>query len=482
MFIRRSKFIYVITAVAIMFSILVTGAPAANAAAKKGAINGAVNLREEPTTASAALAKMEQGAEVSVLDDGDEGWFKVKYQDPAGQSFTGYVRASFVDVLVTGLNDSAVIIADCSITDEPGSGNVIATLVYNTQVTVTGTYGTMYRIKAGSDTGYVPKTSVHKHRIMSINLKATVNSSGVNFRKEPSTAGEIIEELRRGTQVTAISIHDKWIKIRCNGKEGFVSGDFITYTVPSHLTTMSWGMRGQAVAKVQTALKRKGFFYPAADGIYGNATKAAVEKFQASVSLPDDGIAGPQTLLVLLGSEGASTLWYNYRSEMPAQSVRTNGKVRLADWFDTDKASGMHSVLKVTRTTQYPFQVIDVRTGISWTMIRFGANKALWHADVCPLTKADTEAMKKAWGGELDPTRRPVWVKFNDKYYAAGLMGYVHNTDPIPDNGMDGQICLHFRGSKIHGSGRVDEAHQACIMEAFAKASKLDSLIAQGKA
>jgi hypothetical protein len=230
---------------------------------------------------------------------------------------------------------------------------------------------------------------------------------------------------------------------------------------------------------VQTALKKKGFFYPAADGIFGNATKAAVEKFQASVSLPVDGVAGPQTLLVLLGSEGAASLWYNYRASMPEQKVRTNGKVRLADWFDTDEANGMQSVIK--KGEDNAFEVIDVRTGIHWTMIRFGDVNCHWHADVCPLTKADTEAMTKAWGGELDPTRRPVWVKLNGKYYAAGLMGYVHNTDPISDNGMDGHVCLHFRGSRIHSSGHIDEAQQACIMEAFAKASKLDSYIARGK-
>lgn len=474
MFLKKSKIVYFITAAAIMLSVFVFSAPEANAAATKGTINAAVNLREKPSTASAVIVKIEQGAEVSVIDSVSGGWFKVKYQ-----SGTGYVRADFVDVLVTDMNDSAVIIADCQMTDGPASTNVVKNLTYNTQVTITGTYGALYRIKVGSDSGYVSKTSVHKHRIQNIDLKATVDSSGVNFRKEPSTSGEIIEELRRGTQVTAVSIQDKWIKINYKGKEGFISGDFIKYNVPSRLTTVSWGMRGQAVVRVQTALKKKGFFYPAADGVFGNATMSALKKFQQSVSLPDDGIAGPQTLLLLLGSDGASSLWYNYRTSMPAQSVKTNGKVRLADWFDTDKASGMQSVIK--KGVDNAFEVIDVRTGLHWNMIRFGDYTAHWHADVVPLTKNDTETMKKAWGGEFDPTRRPVWVKYNGKYYAASLMGYVHASTPIKDNGMDGQVCLHFRGSKIHASGRIDEAQQACIMEAFAKASKLQSYIDSGK-
>lgn len=474
-FLRKQKLIYFITAITLMFSMLVLSATEANAAsAKTGSVNTAVNLREAPSTTSAVIVKMEKDAQVSVLETESGGWYKVKYQDS-----TGYVRADFIDVQISGLNDAAVIISESAMTQQPGSGEVIKTLPYNTQVTVIGSFGSLYQVKAGSDTGYVPKASVHKHRIIDINLKATLNSSGVNFRREPSTSGDVIEVLRRGSQVTAESIQDKWIRIKYKDQTGFISGNFITYSAPDRLTTMSAGMRGQAVTRVQNALKKKGFFYPEANGVFGNATKAALKKFQESVSLPADGIAGPQTLLVLLGSESAASLWNNYRTEMKPQKPQKVGRVILQDWFDTDTSKGMQSILK--KGADNSFLVIDARTGIHWRMMRFGDVTAHWHADVCPMTKSDTEAMKKAWGGELDATRRPVWVKVNGKYYAAGLMGFVHNTDPLPDNGMDGQVCLHFRGSKIHASAHIDEAQQACIMEALAKAAKLDAYINDGK-
>lgn len=362
------------------------------------------------------------------------------------------------------------MIGDVTMTSQPGSGDTIASLTYNTQVTITGTYGTYYQITTSeSQSGYVPKASVHRYRIISLNLSATMNSSNVNVRSTPVT-GEVIDVMKSGTEVTVVSIQDKWAKISYSGKEGYVRGDFVTYTVPSgsHLTTLSQGMKCQAVTQLQIALKNKGFFYPAANGVYGNATKAAVAKFQAAMNLDSDGIAGPQTLLVLLGKTAANNLWNNYRTSMEAQEPQQNGQVYLVDWFD-----GMEDIV----TKMEPFEVIDVRTGIHWNMERFGG---WWHADVETMTKEDTEAMTEAWGGELNPTRRPVWVKIDGKYYAAGLMGYVHNTDTIASNGMDGQICLHFRGSKIHGSGRVDEAHQACIQEAFAKAYRLDAYIEEG--
>ena len=469
---RIRNVLYIILTIALVLSVFTVDIPAASAGiARTGTVNTqGTNLREEPSTASDVIGTMNLGEEVSVIEKLELGWYKIKYQE-----ITGYTRADFIDVMITGLNYSAVILEDVDmLKDIDASSGVVVNLAAETQVTITGMYGSFYIIRVDSKSGYVPKTSVHKHRIISISLSAELNSSGVNFRSEPSTSGEIIAVLSKGTKVTAKSIHDKWIKVSYNGKLGFISGEFITYSLPanSHMTTLSFGMQAQAVKVVQMALKRKGFYYNSADGIYGSGTKKAVAKFQASVNLAADGIAGPQTLLVLLGTDAANSLWNNFRSEMEPIQPKKNGRVWLSDWFGNMEDT-------VVRYTAY--EVIDVRTGIHWKMQRFGGVTALWHADVEPMTKADTEAMTKAWGGELNPTRRPVWIKIDGEYYAAGLMGYVHGSGTINDNGMDGQVCMHFRGSKIHSSGHIDEAQQACITEAFARADKLDAYIKAGK-
>ena len=469
---RTNRFIYLLLSIALVLSVFAFDIPEASAGvARTGTVNTqGTNLREMPSTASGIIGTMNLGEEVSVLGTEDLGWYKIKYNDSIG-----YTRADFIDVMITGLNYSAVIIEDVDMRkDTDASSEVVVNLAAETQVTITGAYGDLYQISVDSKKGFVPKSCVHKHRIVTINLKAELNSSGVNFRSEPSTAGEIISVLSKGTQVTAKSIQDKWIKVSCSGKEGFVSAEFITYTLPanSHLTTMSFGMQAQAVKIVQMALKRKGFYFKAADGVYGSGTKQAVAKFQESVSLAADGIAGPQTLLVLLGKDAAGELWNNFRTEMEPIQPQKSGRVWLCDWFGNMENT-------VVRYTAY--EVIDVRTGIHWKMQRFGGVTALWHADVEPMTEADTAAMTKAWGGELTPVRRPIWVKIDGEYYAAGLMGYVHGSGTINDNGMDGQVCMHFRGSKIHSSGRVDEAQQACISEAFARADKLEAYIGAGK-
>ena len=59
--------------------------------------------------------------------------------------------------------------------------------------------------------------------------------------------------------------------------------------------TLKKGSRGEAVKKLQTALKEQGYYNGTVDGVYGNATVKAVKAFQKSNGLTADGIAGAKT-------------------------------------------------------------------------------------------------------------------------------------------------------------------------------------------
>ncbi len=59
------------------------------------------------------------------------------------------------------------------------------------------------------------------------------------------------------------------------------------------------GSRGDEVRRIQTKLKSLGFFDGTVDGIYGIRTQSAVRRFQKSVGITADGIAGNKTLLYL---------------------------------------------------------------------------------------------------------------------------------------------------------------------------------------
>ena len=67
------------------------------------------------------------------------------------------------------------------------------------------------------------------------------------------------------------------------------------------------GSRGDEVRQIQQKLKSLGFFEGAVDGIYGVKTQSAVRRFQKSVGITADGIAGSKTLLYLgLGNSTSS--------------------------------------------------------------------------------------------------------------------------------------------------------------------------------
>ena len=73
------------------------------------------------------------------------------------------------------------------------------------------------------------------------------------------------------------------------------------------------GSRGDEVRRIQSKLKSLGYFNGTVDGIYGTKTQSAVKRYQRSVGITADGVAGPKTLLYLgLGSSsGSSTGGYS---------------------------------------------------------------------------------------------------------------------------------------------------------------------------
>ncbi len=68
-------------------------------------------------------------------------------------------------------------------------------------------------------------------------------------------------------------------------------------------TVLASGARGEAVRKLQTALKARGYYTKKLDGIYGKGTAAAVEAFQRSAGLAGNGIADSLTQRLLYGAQ-----------------------------------------------------------------------------------------------------------------------------------------------------------------------------------
>lgn len=73
----------------------------------------------------------------------------------------------------------------------------------------------------------------------------------------------------------------------------------ILFTAVAGAASVSYGARGDDVAKIQKRLKQWGYYKGSVDGIFGSGTLAAVKAFQRKNGLASDGIVGPKTAAAL---------------------------------------------------------------------------------------------------------------------------------------------------------------------------------------
>lgn len=237
---------------------------------------------------------------------------------------------------------------------------------------------------------------------------------------------------------------------------------------------LKMGAEGSTVLKLQQDLKGLGYLKANATGYYGDLTSSAVKNLQKQYGYAQDGIAGPKTLSLvtqLAGGGGAVSSRAPYKGKF------------LLSWFsEVSKifARGMTAT------------VYDIDTGLSFNVKRtYGTN----HADCETLTAADTNTMKKIYGGSWSWNRRAVIVTVGEYKIAASIAGMPHagsesspanryissrsggygrgiNYDAVKGNGMSGHFDMHFLGSKTHDSNRVNAAHQNMVKKAAQWAEK----------
>ena len=217
------------------------------------------------------------------------------------------------------------------------------------------------------------------------------------------------------------------------------------------------GDSGSMVLWIQEALDKLDYYDGDKSGHYGSKTKEAVRKFQKDHGLSADGVAGPKTIARLMEevskdyAEGSGNATYN-----PV--------IYNINWFD-------HKSTIITGTGTY--KITDIATGRTMSIkIQSAGN----HADVEPLTKADTEVLCSLYGvanasqlETMNKWQRRAVVMTNGKgdQFVGSIYAIPHGQDTVSGNSFDGQFCLHFLGSTIHAGdgGSVSESdnHQAKI-------------------
>ena len=296
-----------------------------------------------------------------------------------------------------------------------------------------------------------------------------VTASSLNMRKSASSDSKVVGVLKEGDKVTIKDSSGSWYKVSKGSKTGYVAKKYVKVTNGSDSGSSSSsskksskssgssdgtcepGDSGSAVKKVQQRLKKLGYYTGSADGDYGAGTKTAVKNFQKRNGLTANGKVNKKTLAKLNSSSAKRA---RASDAAGGSSEKGAGSTESLRWFN----GGSNKIPKGAT-----FKVKDIKTGIVFTCKRWsGAN----HLDAEPLTTSDTGKMRKIFG-HWSWRRRPVLVKYNGHVYAASMNGMPHGTQTIKGNNFNGHFCIHFTGSKTHGSGKVDSMHQSCVKEAL---------------
>ena len=274
-----------------------------------------------------------------------------------------------------------------------------------------------------------------------------VTADSLNLRKGNSEGSKVIKVLKQGTSVEVISTSGNWYKVKAGGTKGYVVKKYIKKESASSSSSSSGkegdpcsvGDKGPAVRWVQRKLKSLGYL-SSVDGDYGSGTKAAVMAFQKRNGLSANGKANSKTIAKLKSSSA---------KKAASGGGGGSGTTESLNWFRHPNTIPHHALFKIK----------DVKTGKVFTAKRWtGAN----HADSEPATASDTKIMKSIFG-HWSWKRRAILVKYNGHVYAASMNGMPHGTQTIKNNNFPGHFCVHFTGSKTHGSKKVDSGHQSCI-------------------
>lgn len=282
------------------------------------------------------------------------------------------------------------------------------------------------------------------------------------------------------TGLTNVSGGYTWRQVNAGGVTGWVRGDLLRIltkaeeaqlentgnpNLPQEATyrTLRRGDKGADVTRLQTELSSLGFLPPRAiTGLYTTETADAVKGYQRAAGLAVDGVAGPLTQHRMYGTVPPGT-------NNPGGTVDpTLYPIEKENWSAVNNVwqRGMTAVLT------------DAKTGLSFRAKRWAGGS---HADVEPLTAADTAVMCRIYGVShaqqiTDKNlyqRRATWATVNGHTYAASVYGVPHNYpagDTIANNDFNGQFCVHFVGSTTHNNPNTPDAdHQKAIQEAYDK-------------
>ena len=257
------------------------------------------------------------------------------------------------------------------------------------------------------------------------------------------------------------------------------------------------GSKGDLVREVQNYLYQLKYLRTPPTGYYGSMTVKAVQSFQMEYHLNADGKVNQDTLKIMQATfnnlntaiqyivtadDTLSNIAAKYNTSIAEIMVRNNlhdnqiieGQALLIPTNSYRRISSRGgnrgiqevpwSIVNKLWNVGEVIKIVDIQSGKSFQAKRYGG---VYHADTEPLTKQDTQTMLDIYDGHWSWNRRAIIIELHNLYISASMNGMPHGGETIRDNGFHGQFCIHFLGSRVHQSGKIDTSHQLKVEEAL---------------
>ncbi|MGH1305622.1 SH3 domain-containing protein, partial [Bacillus pretiosus] len=213
-----------------------------------------LNIREQPTTQGKVIGTVKKGTNVQVLSKEKE-WAKISHDGKEGYvtlQFLGFsngnpnVEQKQQLTINNGQKEEGIVTATrLNVRNSPALGSsMIGYVQKNEKVTVLGKANGWAKIEYKGKEGYVsleflkfgdaiqtPDTSGQKQLQPTIKNGTqevgTINATSLRVRSAANTSSSVLGNQKNGEKVTVLGKANGWVKISYQGKEGYVSLEFV---------------------------------------------------------------------------------------------------------------------------------------------------------------------------------------------------------------------------------------------------------------
>lgn len=175
---------------------------------------------------SQIIARIVGSTNVTLFSIDEDGWMYVGYTTNDG-SFYGYLAPDSAFINAIGYGN----VGDLDVSLRKNADDLSATcgmLSSGTEVEILGIWNGWYLVRSGEQQGYVSRSLINENTLDPILGFGTVDADKLWLRSEASSDSDGIIQLPKNTTVVISSESDGWYAVRYNGKDGYLSAEYVT--------------------------------------------------------------------------------------------------------------------------------------------------------------------------------------------------------------------------------------------------------------